>query len=414
MTPPIGLEIPPRHSTRPRGLSPRTVGRGAFAGRGWRRAITTAFLAFFACVASSCGRREGIAAPTGPVAPQRVVPASVTGSRWIVEQIDGVPVLASTEITLVISRNGIAGFDRCNQFGGSFVEPGQFRIADITSTAVGCPEPVLAQSRRLDDALRQLGAGRRRRHEFELQDASGRPRLLLTPEPDFGPQAAKVANTQWRLKQSDRQRFTGAPVTLGFGRSTFLIGVGCGQQTGAYMIQHDRIGFPRREMDIRHCPGGLRGRGPDPAALKPLEVMESARRVRVDRDTLAVIGTNHRSVVFERCDACVPRRTSLKVARWTPQGLPGTEALAGRLAVRDQCLGIVAGGRWSPIALHDPGMYWDDDSHRLMAAGRAFALEHPIRLTGSRRATDGTADPDIGLYPEDCSDGSIFLVGAVQ
>lgn len=236
-------------------------------------------------------------------------PAELAGTRWIVERIDDIPVLTTTRITLAFEPDRVGGFDGCNWFGGSYAEPGSFRLIEIMSTAVGCAEPVLEQSRRLGAALTRIDTATRAGGGLTLVDTNGKARLELTLRPDHGPQAPRLANTRWRLKAVNGKPIGGSPIQLEFGTRTFALSIDCGLMTGDYVVQHDRLGFPQRAMDYAACPGGMNGAGVSHALMANIAALESPEAVYVEGDRLTIEGTNHRQAEFERCSACAPLKS---------------------------------------------------------------------------------------------------------
>lgn len=288
-----------------RGPSPSRKPSGACAQASGVAAFLLAGALLAGCSMPAESHRAGQPAR---VATQTSTPAEFAGTRWVVERIDGRPVLPATRITLDFEPKRVGGFDGCNWFGGSYAKSRSFGLTEIVSTAIGCADPVLEQSRRLGGALMGIDTATRAGDRLTLADSSGRTRLELSVRPDRGPQGANLANTRWRLKAVNGRPVSGRPIQLDFAARTFALSIDCGLMTGDYLVQHDRVHFPQRGMDYGGCQGGMNGPGVSPVSMANVAALESPEAVYVEGDQLMIEGTNHRRAEFERCDACVPLR----------------------------------------------------------------------------------------------------------
>ena len=118
-------------------------------------AIAGLFLASISCSnADVATSTKGITAvaPTPPP-PTTQIP---DGSTWILQTLDGNPVLGATFVWLRLDGDTYSGFDGCNTFGGRFegAKPvasgdGEFAAPPTSRTLIGCPESIKGTGRQL-------------------------------------------------------------------------------------------------------------------------------------------------------------------------------------------------------------------------------------------------------------------------
>lgn len=66
---------------------------------------------------------------------------SLTGTEWILTEIDGEPPLGEVEITLIVDDSTAGGNSGCNYYGGTpQVTAGTFRLEDLVATARACED----------------------------------------------------------------------------------------------------------------------------------------------------------------------------------------------------------------------------------------------------------------------------------
>ena len=99
----------------------------------------------------------------------------LTGQTWVVEDIGGAGVIESARATLGFDATGrVFGNGSCNRFMGDAALSGEgLRLGPLASTRMACPEAVMAQERRVFEALEQVIG-------FDI-DATG-ALVLLGPE----------------------------------------------------------------------------------------------------------------------------------------------------------------------------------------------------------------------------------------
>jgi putative lipoprotein len=113
----------------------------------------------------------------------RPAAASLVGSAWRAEEIEGRAVLERVHSTLTFeSLDRIAGGTACNRyFGGLELGEGTIRLKPVGSTRMACEPDVMDQERRFLAALAAATAFRRDGDKLLLLDENGRVRMRLAP-----------------------------------------------------------------------------------------------------------------------------------------------------------------------------------------------------------------------------------------
>jgi len=135
-----------------------------------RTALAVALLAF-GCTSAA------------PTAPAGAALASLEGTAWLAENIDGGGVVDRVQSTLAFDAGQkVAGRAACNRYFGTYQQSGgMVEIRPGGTTRMACLPAVMEQEARF---LAALGTVRKARHEGDtlvLLDGGGRVRLRLTP-----------------------------------------------------------------------------------------------------------------------------------------------------------------------------------------------------------------------------------------
>ena len=77
-------------------------------------------------------------------------PGSLAGSQWLVEEIDGEPVLEGSEVTIGFTDEGrVFGSSSCNRYNGGWHIQGQELVfSQMAATRMACPETLMQQENR--------------------------------------------------------------------------------------------------------------------------------------------------------------------------------------------------------------------------------------------------------------------------
>jgi putative lipoprotein len=119
----------------------------------------------------------------GPTAPQPAVLASLEGTSWQAEEIDGVGVVDGVQATLIFDAGQkVTGLAACNRYFGTYRQTNDtLEIKPGGMTRMACPPFVMDQETKF---LAALEATRRARHEgntLMLLDGDGRVWMRLAP-----------------------------------------------------------------------------------------------------------------------------------------------------------------------------------------------------------------------------------------
>src|SRR5262245_31547815 len=109
--------------------------------------------------------------------------ASLLGTSWVAEEIDGRAVVERVESTLSFdTADRITGHTACNRyFGGLELGEGTIRVKSTGSTRMACAPAIMEQESRFLDSLAAARAFRREDGKLLLLDDAGRVRVKLAP-----------------------------------------------------------------------------------------------------------------------------------------------------------------------------------------------------------------------------------------
>ena len=165
------------------------------------------FSALVFCVAlSACQTAAPSGAARGPAEP----PASLGGTSWVADEIEGGGVLESAQSTLTFeSEERIVGSTGCNNYFAPIRLSGTtLRSGAIGGTRRACSPPVMSQERVFLGALASVTAFRQEGRTLFLVDATDRVRVRLT-------RAAERAETARAFDCGDGPAFVLVPVLGG-------------------------------------------------------------------------------------------------------------------------------------------------------------------------------------------------------
>jgi heat shock protein HslJ len=121
----------------------------------------------------------------GPTAPPTaaVALASLEGTSWLAEDIDGVGVVDRVQAALIFDAGQkVAGRAACNRYFGTYRRAGDtLEIKPGGSTRMACPPAVMDQETKFSAALEAVRKARREGDKLMLLDGDGRVRMRLTP-----------------------------------------------------------------------------------------------------------------------------------------------------------------------------------------------------------------------------------------
>ena len=179
-------------------------------------------------------------------------------ATWVLESLEGRPVIEESVITLRIGDNWFDGNDGCNSYGGRSEEGAPIADADGMSTVAGadrtemyCPEPegVMDQA---DAYIAALVQGERFRivdDRLEILDNGGATRLVFVRRAPLPGRAVDLEGTAWRLLiEGDAMDGVRAP-TLAFLDDRLVTGAtACRSYVATYRTSEGALRFPGKGM----------------------------------------------------------------------------------------------------------------------------------------------------------------------
>ncbi len=151
-----------------------------FTGNGlglrWRTGVSRlgliqGFLVLLMATAAGCGDAEpnataepGVPTPEPASAPAPAQTALAGHATWVLDSLDGRPLIEESIVTLKVDENWFGGFDGCNSYGGRSEDgrsiadaDGMFSGLPLEKTDMGCVEPegIMDQADAYTSALMQ-------------------------------------------------------------------------------------------------------------------------------------------------------------------------------------------------------------------------------------------------------------------
>ena len=131
-------------------------------------------------------------------------------ATWVLDSLDGRPLIEGTFISLEVDRDGLWGWDGCNSFAS---QPGDGAIVaqadgsfstpkEILRTLRGCKEPEALLSDQADaymSALREAEKFRVVDDRLEIFDGAGVTRLVFLMQQPLPGHPVELMGTEWRL-----------------------------------------------------------------------------------------------------------------------------------------------------------------------------------------------------------------------
>ena len=199
----------------------------------------------------------------GPIPSPEAVPSPSPdtglpdGETWVLESLNGGPVVKDTFVTLKLNRDLLGGFDGCNSFGGRTEDGTLIADADGTfsgpkgfeKTLVECrSNDILKQANAYGKALREAEKFRLASDRLEILDSAGETRLVFVKQPDMRGRPVDLGGTAWRLVVADDGEGD-SRATLAFLDEYIAAGTtGCRGYVLGYATSEERLGFPSNSM----------------------------------------------------------------------------------------------------------------------------------------------------------------------
>lgn len=193
--------------------------------------------------------------PTETPAPEGI---ALEGSEWVLQELNGSPLIAGSNITLEFAGGEVSGYAGCNAYGGPYtLEAASLAIPQVGMTRRACPEPagVMEQENAFAQALHSSATYTAQGDRLELADSSGQVVLAFARQATANLDPAELVGTAWQLTAQGEAAVAGTTITLRFDSATELSGqLGCAAYTGNYQARGDDIGLSFLAMDYAGCP----------------------------------------------------------------------------------------------------------------------------------------------------------------
>ena len=240
----------------------------------WRTGLVAGLLALIALAATGCG-----AATPAQMAPS-VDPEPTSGAGnatpaqtaqpgdgiWVLESLDGQPVIENSFVMLNVNEDLATGFDGCNRYGGQSVDGapvfdahGKFSAPPGSRTAIGCVEPegVLDQADAYFSTLMRLDRFRVSGDRLEILDSGGAAKLVFVRQVPLPGEPIDLEGTEWRLIGQGDARSS----TMSFIDDLLVTGVtACRAYLATYRGTGGNVRFPSTSMltSTHSCPEDAR------------------------------------------------------------------------------------------------------------------------------------------------------------
>ena len=180
------------------------------------------------------------------------------GATWVLESVDGKPVVDRTFASLTIRGDGYGGFDGCNSFGGrnedgtSVAKPdGTFSAPGAAQTLMLCegPDGVMEQADAFTGALIKGESYLIVDDHLDIIDGAGEARLELVKQAPLPGRPGDLVGTAWQLVVEEDEESGVRVPTLAFLTDRIAAGVTvCRGYVLGYSASDGRVRFPGTSM----------------------------------------------------------------------------------------------------------------------------------------------------------------------
>lgn len=171
---------------------------------------------------------------------------SLTGTIWILAELNGQPPLPTTTVTAEFGGDGrVSGSSGCNNYTTTYeVEEDNVTISTspAATTLMACPEPIMDQEAAYLEALGAAETFEASEEELALFDANGNPVAV------FSAVSQDLAGSSWEVISYNNGReavvsvILDTEITATFGEDGQLTGnAGCNNYFGAYETDGENI-----------------------------------------------------------------------------------------------------------------------------------------------------------------------------
>jgi len=191
--------------------------------------------------------------PTSSLVEGKIELTELTGTRWILQHMEGHEPIANTLITLQISPKRFSGSAGCNAYYAEYTAESQnsYSIEFSAINVEGCKEPegVLDQEKLYMDLLRSSSKYHLEDTELFLVDEQGKVLLHYHLRQEFDVTPDNLIGKTWQLISAtglDKDNLSA--FTLRFDESTFSGTTACREYSGKFQAVADSLQFTYMSM----------------------------------------------------------------------------------------------------------------------------------------------------------------------
>jgi len=197
-----------------------------------KRIVVVIFALLGLLVISACASSQGTSA------------ASLTGTQWVLTELNGQSPVPGTTITAAFTEEGqVTGSSGCNTYNGSYeIDGDTIKFGLTATTMMACPDPIMNQERDYLGALESAGTYEIANDELTLFDANGDPVAV------FAVESQELAGTSWIVisynngKEAVVSVIIDTEITADFGDDGQLTGnASCNNYFGPYETDGNKI-----------------------------------------------------------------------------------------------------------------------------------------------------------------------------
>lgn len=183
--------------------------------------------------------------------------ASLAGTHWVLEQINGESVIENALPTLSFRGDQeVGGNSSCNTFNGAFTaKDGKLTIDELASTMMACPEPegLMDQETEYLKALESSASYRIDGDKLLITDSSNAVVLV------FSSQDMSLEGKTWNLTSFNDGRnlvslVLDTQITAEFKEGTLSGSSGCNSYSGAFQYKEQNLSFDTFAVTMMACP----------------------------------------------------------------------------------------------------------------------------------------------------------------
>lgn len=183
--------------------------------------------------------------------------ASLAGTHWVLEQINGESVIENALPTLSFRGDQeVGGNSSCNTFYGAFTaKDGKLTIDELASTMMACPEPegLMDQETEYLKALESSASYRIDGDKLLITDSSNAVVLV------FSSQDMSLEGKTWNLTSFNDGRnlvslVLDTQITAEFKEGTLSGSSGCNSYSGAFQYKEQNLSFDTFAVTMMACP----------------------------------------------------------------------------------------------------------------------------------------------------------------